>query len=780
MRNRAQEQLRASEEEFRVLVENMQIGLVVHAPDGTVSFANPLASQLLGQTPGEMYGKSAADPTWFFIREDGERALPVEYPVNRALANDSVTAQVLGIVRGDGSDTTWVQCNTHSAQDSEGRCKQMIVTFLDITQRRKAKEALQESEQRFRTFFDGSLHFALILDEKGTVLEMNGRCSEATGQYARGVVGNPLWEAGWWKEFPDVQEKTKAAIRRSSEGEDTDDEVTFIDADHRIHHGLRTFSPIGNGADGVKTIAVVGLDITDRKQAEEVILRQQYSLEKAQELGQIGSWELDLRQNSLSWSDENCRIFGVPPGSVVDYETFLERVHPDDRDDVHREWSAALGGRPYDIEHRLAGHGVMRWVREKASVEFDEEGKAVRALGFTQDITEHKLLEERLRQSERMDAIGQLAGGVAHDFNNMLAVILGHTEIVLDGMDPAQPIYADLQEVLRATERSADLTRQLLTFARKQVVVPEVLDVNKTLAGMLKMLRRLIGENINLDWQPKEGLWSVMMDPSQIDQILANLCVNARDAIGDVGAITITLGNVALDEACSPGHVGPVPGEYVLLSVSDNGCGMDQETVAQVFEPFFTTKEVGKGTGLGLATVYGIVQQNSGGIDICSEPGRGTTFEIYLPRCQDAEQGLAVSGTARDGRGGNETILVAEDEAAILEVCDATLGRLGYRVLVASTPDRAIELASDHAQAIDLLLTDVVMPTMHGRALAEQVRRHCPGIPCVYMSGYPDKAIADYGIVLDGLTFLAKPFSRQQLAEKVREALGRRGEVGQG
>jgi PAS domain S-box-containing protein len=537
---------------------------------------------------------------------------------------------------------------------------------------------------------------------------------------------------------------------------------------------LKSVVPVELGGEDVLLESFV--DITEWKQAEDKILQQQSALEKAQELGQIGSWELDLRQNRLYWSDENCRIFAVPPGSAVDYELFLGKVHPDDRDYVDREWRAALDGKPYEIEHRLDLDRVVRWVREKADVEFDEKGEAVRALGFTQDITERKLLEDRVRQSERMDAIGQLAGGVAHDFNNMLEVILGHTEMALDDVDPGQPLHEDLQEVLKAARRSADLTRQLLAFARKQAISPRVLDLNETVEATLKMLRRLIGENITLDWQPKDGLWPVMMDPSQVDQILANLCVNARDAIGGVGAIAIRSDEVVLDEDCASDHICPVPGDYVVLSVSDNGCGMDEETAARVFEPFFTTKELGKGTGLGLATVYGVVRQNGGGIEICSEPGLGTSFEIYLPRHVGAVAAM-VGEQAAPALRGTETILMVEDEGAILKMAKKMLENQGYAVLATESPAEAIRLVAAHAGDIDLLMTDVIMPEMNGRDLASRLLAVQPELKCLFMSGYTADVISHHGVLEEGINFIHKPFSSCDLKTTIREILdGTQGE----
>ncbi len=337
--------------------------------------------------------------------------------------------------------------------------------------------------------------------------------------------------------------------------------------------------------------------------------------------------------------------------------------------------------------------------------------------------------------------------------------------------DPAQTPYKDLQEIRKAAEHSADLTRQLLAFARKQTVELRVLDLNETVEGMLKMLRRLIGEDIDLVWLPDEGLWPVKMDPSQIDQILANLCVNARDAISGVGRVTIETGSARFDEAYCADHAGFTPGEYVLLAVSDDGCGMDTETMDKLFEPFFTTKRSGKGTGLGLSTVYGIVKQNNGFLNVYSEPGQGTTFRIYLPRNMGkAEQMIKDEPVAADTTG-SETILVAEDEPAILEMTTAILRNLGYTVLEAATPGMAIRIAEEHTGPIHLLITDVVMPGMNGRDLAGNILSLYPDIKFLFMSGYTANVIAHRGVLDEGLHFIQKPFSMSNLAVKVRKVL---------
>jgi len=395
-------------------------------------------------------------------------------------------------------------------------------------------------------------------------------------------------------------------------------------------------------------------------------------------------------------------------------------------------------------------------------------------------ITERKRAEEereklqvQLAQAQKMESVGRLAGGVAHDFNNMLGVIIGHTELALEQVEQAQPLHVSLVEIRKAAQRSAELTRQLLAFARKQTVTPKVLDLNDTVEGMLKMIQRLIGEDIELAWRPGGNLGLIKMDPTQIDQILANLCINARDAIMNTGMVAIETDSAAFDEAYCEEHPGFVPGEYVLLAVSDDGCGMDKETLDKLFEPFFTTKVIGKGTGLGLATVYGIVKQNDGFINVYSEPGHGTTFKIYLPRYTGKNPSVTKDESVEPDVSllGKETILLVEDEPGILKMTLKMLERHGYTVLAAPTPGEAMSQAAQYKGEIHLLMTDVVMPEMNGRDLAKDLLSIFPDLKLLFMSGYTADVIAHHGVLEEGVHFIQKPFFMKDLAAKVREAL---------
>lgn len=385
---------------------------------------------------------------------------------------------------------------------------------------------------------------------------------------------------------------------------------------------------------------------------------------------------------------------------------------------------------------------------------------------------EKEQIEAQYRQAQKMESVGRLAGGVAHDFNNKLSVIIGYTELCLDYLEEKHPLFTSLQEIQEAALRSADLTRQLLGFARKQEVAPRVLDLNKMIAGMLKMLKRLMGENIDLSWQPGAGIWQVKMDASQLDQVLANLCANARDAIVDQGQVVIQTRNVILDELYCHQHPGARTGDFVLLEFSDDGYGMNRETLENAFEPFFTTKEIGKGTGLGLAMIYGVVKQNNGFIDVKSEPGRGTTFKIYLPRYAAETTGPQEKSPADQASPhGVETILLVEDDFSLLNMVKKSLENLGYKVLTVPTPGDAVQLVKSDSHKIDLLMTDVIMPEMNGRELAREMKTILPRLKVLYMSGYSANVISHHGVLDKGIHFIQKPFSLQALANKVRKVL---------
>ena len=606
-------------------------------------------------------------------------------------------------------------------------------------------------------------------------------------------------------------------------------EVMAVDGSRRWLHW--TDLPLRNGEGEEAEFLSIGIDITARKEAE-AALRRRIDLERFMAEASIGFINLPLTETELAIE---AALRGVGPLAEADRcYVFLLDDNGENFSCAH-DWCASefvsqkdkfqavpLRMYPWWMERLLRFETVhvsrLGDLPPEAGAErrvFNEQGvqsvlliplgwqnKARGFLGFdtlrrerewiTEDVQvletlantfslalerreneqERAKLEADLRQAQKMEAVGQLAGGVAHDFNNMLSVILGNAEIIR-AAEPGEPIHDELSEITSAAKKSADLTRQLLAFARKQTSVPELLDINETVEGMLKMLRRLIGEDVELTWKPGAGLWRVEVDPTQLDQIVANVTINARDAIGGNGEITIMTSNATLDHAYCGQHPGCIPGDYVALSIQDNGQGMDEATLARVFEPFFTTKEVGKGTGLGLATVYGIVKQNKGYLRASSAPGQGARFDVYLPSALAAQEQDADSFSPAMPRGA-ETVLVVEDEQPVLNITKRFLERLGYTVLTACGPRQAFDTAASHAGAIDLLLTDMVMPGMNGYKVWRRLSRAQPDMRCLIMSAYSTDVLQRYGPLDGELKLLRKPFSQHSLASAVRDALGAR------
>ncbi|MFN2358601.1 MAG: ABC transporter substrate-binding protein, partial [Desulfotignum sp.] len=526
-------------------------------------------------------------------------------------------------------------------------------------------------------------------------------------------------------------------------------------------------------------------EVQDRKQAEEEIIRRELTLNKIFDVLPIGLWFADKNGKLLRGNPAGVKIWGAEPTvPIEEYGVFKARRLPSGEEIAPDEWALAHTiQKGVTVTDELleidAFDGQKKIILNYTAPVINDSGEMLGAIVVNNDITHHKQadaerekLQEQLNQAQKMESVGRLAGGVAHDFNNMLGVILGHTELALLKADEDNDLISDLKEIQTAATRSADITKQLLAFARKQVISPRQLDLNDTVESMLNMLRRLIGEDIDLVWQPSAHLWPVKMDPTQIDQILANLCVNARDAISGVGKLTIETGRQTFNVEYCNEHPGFIPGDFVLLAVSDNGCGMDKDTLDNLFEPFFTTKDIGKGTGLGLATVFGIVKQNNGFINVYSEPEKGSSFRIYLPRhTADMAEKIPDKHMAPPQRGSGETILIVEDEATILEMLETMLESLNYTIITAASPSRAMEMAHSHAGQIHLVITDVVMPEMNGRDLAEKLSALYPDINILFMSGYTADVIAHQGILDDGVAFIQKPFSMADLGEKVRAVL---------
>lgn len=627
-----------------------------------------------------------------------------------------------------------------------------------------------DSGQLHRNLFEESPYGVFITDPNWRCVAVNPQGGELTG-YSREEIldiritdlvppGKPIEDPICLDELRQGKIVTRESCIRKRDG-------TMLP----LEIGVRML-PEGN-------YLCIARDITELKRAEEQWRASEERYRSLYEENPSMYFTVDPDGTVLSVNRFGCEQLGFTARELVG-QPVLKVFHDEDKEAAAMSIARCVEnlGEVFHWELRkMRSTGSVMWVKETARAVRGPAGNIVVFI-VCEDITDLKAAEEekvklqaQLLQARKMESIGRLAGGVAHDFNNMLSAILGHVELAMMRCTPSLPIQPHLRVIQESALRSADLIRQLLAFARKQTVIPRNLDLNNSIENMLKMLLRLIGEDIDLVWMPGAGLWRVRIDPSQIDQILANLCVNARDAIAGVGKVTIETDNAVFDETLCAARPGIAAGDYVKLAVSDDGCGMSNNVIDHLFEPFFTTKDAGKGTGLGLATVYGIVRQNDGFINVDSEPGKGATIAIYLPRFMGEATEPAAETAAQTPRGRGETVLLVEDEEAILDVGKAMLEELGYVVLTAGTPCEALRMAKAHAGNIHLLITDVVMPEMNGRDLANLLRNIKPELRCLFMSGYTADVIAHRGVADEGVNYLQKPFFRKDLASKVRRTL---------
>jgi two-component system, cell cycle sensor histidine kinase and response regulator CckA len=732
--------------------------------EGCILFANRVFKAKSGKKISEVVGKSLFE------------LLP---PKTASLWKTRISNAAISGISGkfeEVEDEKYTEYFLYPLLDAGGKCTQLNLFGVDVTERRKIEKALRRSEENFKELFDSAPVGYHELDSDGHLVNVNRTELDMLGFSLEEMIGKFVWQ------FVFNKEESKKRVLAKLSGE-----LPVVRGAERMYMRKNgTSFPVlveerllKDEKDVVTGIRTILQDITERKYAEE-------ELRESEERFKITLYSIG---DGVITTDMNGTIQQMNPVAEALTGWKEEQVHGTSITDVFHIVNEHSGKDVENPVHRVLNEGVVvglanhtvliskdgtrRPIADSGAPIRNSRGETIGVVLVFNDQSDHRMLQSQLMQSQKMEAVGRLAGGIAHDFNNVIAIILGYARLIEHTINPLDPIAKKVQSIIIAAERSADLTHQLLAFARKQVVAPVTLNLNDSLTALQNMLTRLIGEDITLTIKQAKDLWNISIDPSQVDQILANLSTNARDAIGDTGSIEIETSNVVIDESYCKDHIDFHPGEYMMLAFSDSGTGMDKATLLRIFEPFFTTKPKGEGSGLGLATVFGVVKQNNGFINVYSEIGKGTTFKIYLPRF-NGEIEAPVEKHEEIPLKGTETILIVEDEEQLLDLAKTSLEVYGYSVQTAQSPGDAIVLCERSRGKIDLLITDVVMPDMNGKELRERLETMKPGMKVIFMSGYTADVVAHRGILDEKVNFLQKPFSPLTLARKVREVLNKK------
>ena len=756
---RLQEQIACAKRDWELTFDSVPDPVVVVNEECGIQRANRALAELVGLELSEIIGKHCYE---VLHRSDKPR----EDCPHQCLLKTGTEA------RSD-LEEPWLgkifDLTTSPLRDSSGALKGSVIVLRDITEHRRVEELLQEGRKELQTIIDSVPALVFYKDKTNRLVRVNRPFSEAMGMPKKEMenrICSELWPEtgeGYWLDDREVIESghpKRNIIETVKTAQGTrwlqTDKIPYLD-------------------EGGNVVGIIGfsVDITERKRAEEALRESEEHFRRFIENVPVGVYRTTPDGRVLMANPALLRMLGYDSWQELASRNLegdsFEAGYPRSafREQIERE--GEVGGLEAAWKRR---DGSVVFVRESARTFRTDAGRVLYYDGIVEDVTERRRLEEQLRQAQKMEAVGRLAGGVAHDFNNLLTIIIGYSDLLLEKLSACDGMRPPVEEIKKAADRAASLTRQLLAFSRKQMLQPQLLDLNRLLTNVDEMLRRMIGEDIELVTHLPSGLGRVKADPGQIEQVIMNLAVNARDAMPQGGQLTLEAANVELDSSYVSSHESVLPGHYVMIAMSDTGIGMDAETQAHIFEPFFTTKGQGKGTGLGLAMTYGIVRQSEGHIWVYSEPGKGTTFKVYLPRIDQAVEVIAPTNAPVDKLSlGCETILLVEDEEAVCSLVRGVLESRGYDVLEAKGAYDALEIGGRHKKHIHLLLTDVVMPQVSGRELAEHLAPLNPETKVLYMSGYADHAVVHHGLLEPGTVFLQKPFTPDALARKVREVL---------
>jgi PAS domain S-box-containing protein len=759
---RAEARLIDSEERYRIVAETATDAILTIDAQGYIVFANPSATTIFGYSTEEILGARLA-----LLLPDHPLSVPQRMArINLETGRAYFGGQALELA-GRHKNGRELPLEVSLGEFTQGGRHLFTAVIRDVTERKRAEEEIRRSDRRFRSLIENASDITLIVNEEGRILYTSPSLQRILGYTPEELTGQSYDR----DVHPEDRDTLAAALRRGLSGSRVAGGAAVCRVRHR-DGSWRVLEAVAQDLledPAVRGIVVNLRDVTERQRVQAELREANETVRTLVEASPLAIVAMDREGRVTKWNPAAERMFGWPEHDVLGKDfPFVPDEWQEDALTLRR---MVLSGDTVTVERvRRTRGGSSILVNVSASPLRDAGGAITGAVAMITDITQRKRLEDQLRQAQKMEAVGQLAGGIAHDFNNLLTVITGYSQLVMNALPEGERGRIHSQEILHAAEQASALTRQLLAFSRRQVAQPQPMDLNAAVTRMLQMLRRLIGENIELVTALRPLSFPVSADPGQIEQVILNLVVNARDAMPGGGCLTIETCEVELDAAYASTHVSVKPGRHVMLAVSDTGHGIDAETRGRVFEPFFTTKEVGKGTGLGLSTVYGIVKQNRGNIWVYSEPGIGSTFKVYFPLGAAPAQ-LEDAADANRVPRGTETVLLVEDEGGLRQLVKELLEQLGYLVLAAGSYAQAAAVCHQHHGFIHLLLTDVVMPEVNGKETAERLCRFRPHMRVLYMSGYPDETMAQHGILGAEVAFLQKPFSQEALAVKIREVL---------